>query len=87
MTTHPTYITLNPIGRILPSSLYAIQGHLNGIAATLLVDTGSVISLVQTDLWNFIDPNCQNMKPYTGPSLVGVAGAPLPGRWTGQHYS
>ena len=39
--THPTHITLNPIGRILPSSSYAVQGHLNGIAATFLVDTGS----------------------------------------------
>jgi hypothetical protein len=68
----PTSITITPVRHTQSSSSYVLNGHINGSPATLLIDTGSVISLVQTDLWKRIDPNCEKLKPYTGPSLVGM---------------
>jgi hypothetical protein len=52
-----TSITITPVRHTQSSSSYVLNGHINGSPATL---------------WKRIDPNCEKLKPYTGPSLVGM---------------
>ena len=60
-----------------PTASYSIQGHIQGMPATFLIDTGSVISIVKSAVWTQADPLCRQLTPYTGSRLVGVEGTPL----------
>ena len=58
-------------------SFYSIQGLLQDVAATFLIDTGSIISIVKASIWRKTDPECHQLMDYSGPHLVGVDGRPL----------
>ena len=60
-----------------PTASYSIRGHIQGMPATFLIDTGSVISIVKSAVWTQADSLCQQLTPYTGSRLVGVEGTPL----------
>ena len=65
---------------VTATSSYSINGHDQGMPVTFLVDTGSIITIVNTtvrSLWIQAGPNCHHLKPYQGRQLVGVEGTPL----------
>ena len=56
-----------------------------GIPTSLVIDTGAVVTLLRTDIWDSI----QKQKPsvlnlWTGPKLVGADGRPLKVWWCKQ---
>ena len=54
---------------VTATSSYSITSHIQGTPVTFLVDTGSIITIVNTTVWSLwtqADPNCHHLKPYQG---------------------
>ena len=61
----------------MSSFLYFIQGQLFNRPTSFLVDTGSPVSLVQSNVWNQSKPPGTFLRPCGGNKLVGVNGSSL----------
>ena len=65
---------------VTATSSNSITSHIQGTPVSFLVDTGSIITTVNTIVWSLwiqAGPNCHHLKPYQGCQLVGVEGTPL----------
>lgn len=55
---------------------YRLQGTVNGVGVTLLVDTGAAVTLLRKDVWSQTTTTAK-LEPWPGPSLVSAGGTPL----------
>ena len=70
--THNNIISTTCIGS------FRIHGNINGVAVSLLIDTGSPVNLLNREVWDKISDNGKpELKPWQGQRFVGVNGAPL----------
>ena len=58
-------------------SYFFIQGQLFNHPTSFLVDTGSPVSLLKSNLWNLSKPPGTVLSPWGGNKLVGVNGTSI----------
>ena len=57
---------------------FRIHGNINGVAVSLLINTGSPVTILNRKVWDKISDNgIPELKPWQGQRFVGVNGAPL----------
>ena len=62
----------------LSSSSFRVNGELNGVSLSLLLDTGSPVTLISDDIWeNIVEKSGGSLSPWRGQQFVGVSGTPL----------
>ena len=69
--------TKTPIALLPVSHSYRVNGQVNGVKASFVVDTGAAITLLDKKLWDKVNTAGQVLSPWTGPPLVGVEGTRL----------
>ena len=68
----------NIISTIACIGSFRIHGNINGVAVSLLIDTGSPVTLLNREIRDKISNNGNpEMKPWQGQRFVGVNGATL----------
>ena len=70
------YNNLN-VSTLVPTGAYKIRGKVNQLATSLLIDTGSPVTLVRGDVWDQCKKESQMLEPWIEQRLVGVDGTPL----------
>ena len=63
-----------PISLLPVSHSYCINGRVNGVQASFVVDTGAAVTLLDKTLWDKVNNAGQAFSTWTGPPLVGVEG-------------
>lgn len=63
-----------PISLLPVSHSYCINGRINGVHASFVVDTGAAITLLDKILWDKVNTTGQQLSSWIGPPLVGVEG-------------
>ena len=66
-----------PISLLPVSHSYRINGRINGVQASFVVDTGAAVTLLDKALWDKVNNAGQVLSTWTGPPLVGVEGTRL----------
>ena len=68
-------VTVSPVAHLHG---YRLDGTVNGVSTSFLLDTGSAVTLLQKDTWDWISvTNPQKLSPWSKLQLVGVDGSPL----------
>ena len=70
------YNNLN-VSTLVPTGAYKIRGKVNQLATSLLIDTGSPVTLVRGDVWDQCKKESQMLEPWIEQRFVGVDGTPL----------
>ena len=66
------------ISPVTPAGGYRVEGAVNGIPTSFLLDTGAAVTLLRQDTWETITANCpQDLKNWSALRLVSADGSPL----------
>ena len=65
------------VSTLVPTGAYKIRGKVNQLATSLLIDTGSPVTLLRGDVWDQCKNESQMLEPWIEQRLVGVDGTPL----------
>ena len=66
----------NIISTLACAGSYKVAGEVGGVTVSLLVDTGSPVTLLSSKMWDKI-VGSPVLKPWQGQQFVGVTGSPL----------
>ena len=62
----------------LSSGSLKVNGEVNGVPLALLIDTGSPVTLISSDIWERLHGvGNLTLEPWNGQQFVGVNGSPL----------
>ena len=70
------YNNLN-VSTLERTGTYKIIGKVNQLATSLIIDTGSPVTLVLGDVWDQCKKELQMLEPWIEQQLVGLDGTPL----------
>lgn len=66
------------ISPVTPTGGYRVEGTVNGMPTSFLLDTGPAVTLLRQDTWETITANCpQDLKNWSELRLVSADGSPL----------
>ena len=66
------------ISSVIRPQGYEVEGAVNGVPTSFLVDTGAAVTLLRRDTWNKISASCpQELRRQSALNLVSVDGSPL----------
>ena len=65
------------ISGVAPAGGYRIDGAVNGVKTSFLLDTGATVTLVRADVWTKSGMKEMTLQPYAEQKLVSVNGSPL----------
>ena len=71
---------MTAISPVSPVGGYRLDGAVNGVRVSLLVETGAAVTLLRKDAWNRVSQAAANepsLSPCPALGLVGVDGTPL----------
>ena len=71
-TRTPRDQSQTPISLLPVSHSYRINGRVNGVQASFVVDTGAAVTLLDKTLWDKVNNAGQALSTWTGLPLVGV---------------
>ena len=66
-----------PVSPVSPVGGYRLEGSVNGLAVSLLVDTGAAVTLLRKDVWDRVSVSEGPLTPCSALGLVGADGSPL----------
>ena len=55
---------------------FVLNGQINGVSVSILVDTGAAATVLSKDVWDLVNTDGAELEP-VGVGLVGVQGSPL----------
>ena len=57
---------------------FVLNGQINGVSVSILVDTGAAATVLSKDVWDLVNTDGAELEPVgVGVGLVGVQGSPL----------
>ena len=66
------------VSPVSPSGGYRLVGAVNGVQTSLLLDTGTAVTLLRDDIWVRVTTKTpQELKPWSALQLVSADGSPL----------
>ena len=66
------------ISVVTPTGGYRVDGKINRIPISFLLDTGAAVTLIREDVWSRINSGGQvRLEPWSEQRLVSVDGSPL----------
>ena len=66
------------VSPVTPAGGYRVDGSVNGVPTSFLLDTGAAVTLLRRDTWTNITASCpQDLRNWSQLRLVGADGSPL----------
>ena len=60
-----------------PDLYYVLEGCVNSVCGSILVDTGAAVTLVYREFWDKVKVDDEQLKGFMGRTVVGVQRSPL----------